>query len=335
MEEHLLFPRVHEALDIDLPAGGYERLRSALIKMPAHPQRPRVLPETWSRTGFRVVAGIALVAVAATVAAAIVAKHSALNNPVPEGPRTSISAYQKMIKADYASAAAAWVTQCDIGWHTGCGTDAAKAIPVIQKWLDDLSRTATPARFVFIDAEMRAQLRQSLDGERALVHAAQANDGPAMDTAYIVSYFAVNWTATVVPAILSSRQVDAPTYRALVGQYRSQLDSCVVTCGMLATPQDCTLNNLELPCYDLFGQVAVQFTNFEASLVQAAAPDSLAAFDAQLQADVARANEILLGWRVAVAGHDQTGVDAGIGQLKASILKIDHDVDNILQTRGV
>ncbi|HET7420682.1 MAG TPA: hypothetical protein VFL27_09895, partial [Candidatus Dormibacteraeota bacterium] len=249
-------------------------------------------------------------------------------------PRASIGAYQKMIEADYKSAAVVWNSHCDIGFHTGCGTDAARAIPVIQGWLDDLNRTATPPRFAFVDAELRDQLTQNLSAEQDLVAAAEADDGTAMDTAYIVSVYAINWTGVIVPAILGSRQVNAALYASSVSEHRADLDFCVLTCVLLITQQDCTLGNIEHPCYDLIGDVAVRFTNFEAKLVQEAAPDSLATRDSQLQADLVQANRILLTWRRAIGASDQAAVDAGVGQIKAIILKIDRDADSIAQVVG-
>jgi hypothetical protein len=86
MEEQFLFDRIHDALDIEPPAGAYERLRTSLTREPASPHKWPALQTRWSRMGFRFTAGVALVALAVAITAAIFAIHSASSNSAPAAP---------------------------------------------------------------------------------------------------------------------------------------------------------------------------------------------------------------------------------------------------------
>ena len=83
MEEQLLYDRIHDALDIEPPAGAYERLRASLTRMPTKLQSLPALQTRWSKMGFRFTAGVALVALAVAITAAILALHSAPSNSAP------------------------------------------------------------------------------------------------------------------------------------------------------------------------------------------------------------------------------------------------------------
>ena len=77
MEQENLFDRIHEALDAEPRPGAYERLRAALIKSPARAQRRPALQMRWSKMGFKLAAGLAVVALAIAISAAILVRHSA------------------------------------------------------------------------------------------------------------------------------------------------------------------------------------------------------------------------------------------------------------------
>jgi hypothetical protein len=86
MEEQFLFDRIHDALDIEPPAGASERLRTSLIRNPVRPYRSPALQTRWSKMGFRFAAGVALVALGAAITAAFFAIHSAPSNIAPAAP---------------------------------------------------------------------------------------------------------------------------------------------------------------------------------------------------------------------------------------------------------
>jgi hypothetical protein len=330
MEEQHMFTRIHDALDIQTPPGAYERLRTELTKKPVRPFRWPALQTRWSKMSFRFAAGLAIIAIAVAAAAAAVAIHNSTNNVAPAGPRMSIQAYQKMVADDNAAAAATYSAPCGSGNNSGCGADASRGIPEVQKWVADLSRPDIPTRFVVINAEMRQILIQNIAAQKDLLAASQANDGPGIDRAFTLAVFAVDWTGTVLPGIAASKQVDAGAYVRQVAAEKKDLKDCLTTCTMLASTdaRSCTTNG-GVSCLQLFDTTAPHFVQFATTLVQYAAPGSLSAHDTQLQNDLAAANAILMTMRTAVAANDQAGINSGLDQLIRLEAKIDLDAAKI------
>lgn len=279
--------------------------------------------------GFRVAAGVVLVALAVAVAAAIFALHSASNNSVPSTKGMTVQAYQKMVEDDNAAAFASWSSPCDTTVHSGCLADANASIPVVQKWLNDLNKSATPSRFAVVDAEMRAHLAQNLTALQDLAAASRAGDVAGIDRAYVVAVYAADWTGTVVPGITASGQVDAAAYVASVRGEEQTFSACA-TCTLVVSPQakSCVTND-GVSCLSLFDTTAVQFDYFEMTLVLKAAPASLATKDARLQRDLRQADDVLLAIRLAVASNDQAGINSGIPKLQRIAEQIDQDASQI------
>jgi hypothetical protein len=329
MDEQLMFTRIHDALDIQPPAGAYERLRTELMKKPVRPRVWPVLNTRWTSMSFRLAAGLAILAIAAATAAAIIAIHNGSGNSSPAGSRMSIQAYQKMIADDAVDPNVAWSSPCDERIHSGCVADANRSIPPLQKWLGDLNRSNPPARFEILDAEMRQHLTQSITALHALLVDSQAKDDAAMTRDYIVALYGVEWTSVVIPGIEASNQVDASTYKALVDSETRTLDACGGACGFSTTSTSCVTSS-GLRCLDYFDWVAQSFASYQADLVRKAAPDSLAAKDSRLQGDLAQADSVLLVMRLAVAANDQVGFNSGIQQLERILLELNRNADAIV-----
>jgi hypothetical protein len=329
MEEQLLFMRIHDALDMPTPPGAYERLRAELTKKPVRPFRWPALQTRWSKMSFRFAAGLALIAIAVAAGAAAVAIHNSTNNSSPAGSRMSIQAYQKMVFDDNTAAVATYSSPCDIGKHSGCGADATRAIPVVQRWINDVARPDIPTRFVVINAEMRQHLVQNLSAQRALLAASQANDGPAMDRAYADASYAVWWSGVVTPAITASHQVDATTYANLVGLETRTLDGCGAACGFTSTSATCAKGD-GITCLSYLDTVGYSFASFQADLIKEAAPESLATKDAKLQSDFAQADAVVIAAYPAVVANDQVAFNSAIAQLERMKTQIDQDAAKII-----
>lgn len=329
MEEQFFFTQIHEALDIPTPPGAFERLRTELSKKPVQPRRWPALQVRTSDMRFRLAAGLAIVAIAVAAAAAVLAIHNNANNVSPAGPRMPIGAYQKMIASDAPDPNRVWTAPCDETQHSGCESDAARSIPLIQKWYDDVSRVQPPARFAVVNAEMRQHLAQSLTGLNALEADSKSGDQAAMSRDYVVAVFGAEWTGTVVPGVAASQQVSSTTYVRQVNVIQQGIESCN-NCTLLtaADARSCTTNG-GVPCLDLFDEVAFDFATDSTTLVQYAAPDTLSAKDATLQRDFATADGILLTMRLAVAANDQVGINSGIEQLRRLEVQIDMDAAKI------
>jgi hypothetical protein len=325
MEEQLLFTRIHDALDVPTPPGAYERLRTQLTKKPERPFRWPALEARWEKKGFKLAAGLAIIAIAA-VAAAALAVHRTGNNSSPAGTSMSIAAYQKMVAEDYSALGSQYSSPCDVGVHSGCVADVTRGMPTLQKWINDLSRPGIPARFAVINEEMRRHLIQTLAADRDMITAGQASDEPAMDRAIVVAVYGGAWVSTVVPGISSSTQVDGVRYVNIVTSQKKFFDTCMSSCTLFMSAQaaSCTTNG-GVPCLQLFDDIGVVYATFSKTIVQYAAPDSLATKDARLQADLAAADSVLRTMRVAVAANDQAGINSGLAQLIRLETRIDQD----------
>ena len=330
MEEQFLFTQIHEALDIPTPPGAYERLRSQLTKKPVRPRPWPVLQVRTSSMGFRLAAGLAVVAIAVAAVAAVVVIHNASSNVAPAGPRMSIQAYQKMIDADFQAAGATYSSPCDVGVHSGCGADATRAFPVIQRWITDSSRQDIPARFVVINADIKQRLLQNLTAQRQLLAASEAGDGAGMDRAYWIALYGAIWTSQVVQAIDGSREVGAATYMRYVASENKVLDNCGLECGFTGDLfANCTTAET-FTCKQLFDDgVGPHFDGYEADLIKEVAPPSLRDKESRLQHDLAQAGAALMTLRVAIAANDQVGIDLQIKQLQLAKTQIDVDAARI------
>jgi hypothetical protein len=242
----------------------------------------------------------------------------------------SIQAYQKMINQDSPDPTAVYSAPCGGGHNSGCGVDATRGIPLIQKWLDDISRPDVPLRFVVINEEMRQVLTQNIAAQQDLLAASQASDGPGMDRAFALATYAVAWNGTVVPGIAASQQVDAGTYIGKVMIARKALHDCLSTCAIFASngARSCTTNS-GADCLAMFDEMAPNFVGFSTSLVQYAAPGSLSTLDSRLQNDLAAAGAVLRTLRAAVANNDQAGINSGLDQLIRLQSQIDKDAAKI------
>jgi hypothetical protein len=328
MEEQFLFARIHDALDAPTPPGAYERLRTHLTNKPVRPLRWPALQTRWQKMGFRFAAGLAVVAIAVAAAAAVLAIHNSTSNTSPAGSRMSIQAYQHLVADDNAIALATYSDPCAIGTHSGCGADAARGIPAVQKWIDDLSRSDIPTRFIGINAELRQHLVENVAAQRALLVASQADDGPAVDRAFLDASYALAWTGVVIPAIVASHQVDGTTYTHLVASEIRTLDGCGAACGFTPTSATCAHSD-GITCQYYFDTVAYSFASFQADLIREAAPSSLAAPDAKLQSDLAQADAVAVNAYAAVVANDQARFNSAIAQLERIKTQLDQDAAKI------
>ncbi len=325
MDDQILFDRIHGALDIEPPAGAYERMRIALAKSPAKPHGWLVCRMRESKMGFRVAAGFTLLVLMSAIVAAYLAIHNATSSRVPAGSGQTIAAYQALVSADDTKAIATWSAPCDTTTHTGCEGDATRAIVALQQWLDDLNRSEPPARFAIVDAQLRLHLSASIAALNALLAASHANDEGGMNRAYLSGLAGRVWTDTVVPSIVSSKQVSATAYTNTVRAQGSSLTGCA-DCGVLTGQShiDCSQN--QDFCQTLLDGTDLQVASLQAAVAAFAAPDSLSARDTRLQQDLARADSAVISMRAAVLTGNQGGFDAGRITLRTALAAVNQDI---------
>jgi hypothetical protein len=323
MDERILFERLHDALDIEPHLDAYERLRVALAKSPAQPQRWPVLRMRGSNMGLRLAAGLAFFVLAAVLVAAFLAAHNATTGSVPAGTSLSIQAYQKLVGDDAIKANNTWSSPCDTTQHSGCQADANGALVALQQWLSDLNRSQPPARFAVVDAQLRLHLTGSIAGLNALLAAGQAGDQAGTDRAYLLALAGRLWTDAVIPSIVSSQQVDVTGYVSVVSGQSSSLASCT-SCQQLAGQSQVDCANSQA-CQDLVDAAAGQIAGFQATLAASAAPSSLTARDSSLQQDLAQADTALIGMNAALSTGDQVAFNARRSVLQQALAAVNRD----------
>jgi hypothetical protein len=289
--------------------------------MSSHPQGP-----TSDCGSLWLAAGLTLLVLVGAIVAAYLVAHNATTSRVPAGSGQTIAAYQNLVGVDGQNAGATWSAPCDTTTHTGCQGDASRAITALQQWLDDLNRSEPLARFLVVDAQLRLHISGSIAGLNALLAASQANDPNGMDRAYLLAVAGKAWTDTVVPSIVSSKQVDAVAYASLVRAEGSSMTS-FTNCQILFGPTqiDCSQNQA-IPCQDLLDGTAGQVAVFQSTLVASSAPASLSAADTGLQQDLAQADSALITMSSALSIGDQAGFNAARATLRSAFSAVSRDV---------
>jgi hypothetical protein len=261
---------------------------------------------------------------AGAILAAYLAAHNATSSRVPAGSGQTVAAYQNLVKADDTRANNAWSAPCDTTQHSGCQSNATRAIVALQQWLDDLNRSEPPARFLILDAQLRLHISGSIAGLNALLAASQANNSNAMDRAYLLAADGRGWTDTLVLSIVSSKQVSATDYTNSVRAQSTYLTSCA-TCQVLAGQSLIDCSQDQTNCQNLLDGAEGPVQNFQSALAAFAAPDSLSAKDTRLQQDIARADSALVAMRAALSTGDQAGFNAGRATLRSALAAVSVD----------
>jgi len=301
-------------------------MRVALAKSPAAPHGWPVFRMRGSKMGLRLAAGLTLLVLVGAIVAAYLAAHNATSSRVPAGSGQTIAAYQNLVNVDDQNAIATWSAPCDTSTHTGCHADATRAIVALQRWLDDLNRSEPPARFLVVDAQLRLHLSGSIAALNALLAASQASDANGMNRAYLLGLAGRTWTDTVVPGIVSSKQVNAVAYVNSVRDEGNAMTSCT-SCQILDGPTnlDCSQNQTPT-CQDLLDTTAGPVSGFQFALAASSAPASLSAEDTRLQQDLAQADSALFAMGAALSTGDQAGFNAGRVTLRSAFSAVSRDV---------
>jgi hypothetical protein len=324
MDDRVLFDRMHDALDVEPPAGAYERMRIALSKSPARPSGWPVFRMRWSKMAFRLAAGLTLLVLVGAIVAAYVAAHNATSSRIPAGSSQTIAGYQSLVGADDTKANNTWSAPCDTAQHSGCQSNATRALVALHQWLDDLNRSEPPARFLVVDAQLRLHISGSIAGLNALLAASQANDSNAMDRAYLLAADGRGWTDTVVPSIVSSKQVSAADYTNSVHAQSTYLTGCA-SCQVLAGQSQIDCSQDQTNCQNLLDGAEGVVANFQSAVAAFAAPDSLSAKDTRLQQDLASADSALIAMRASLLTVDQAGFNAGRVTLRSALAAVSVD----------
>jgi hypothetical protein len=234
----------------------------------------------------------------------------------------AIKNYQALVTKDDDALNASTSNHCNTIADTGCPAAVAGVIVALQQWALDLKQFQTPTRFVTIDGQLQRHLAGATTDVGAIGTANQAQDQPAEDLAVQIALTELTWVNGISASIRNWAQFSATVYMKQVGSEIAALDACD-GCGQLAGQGQLACTGSAAPSCDLvLMQSFSQIQAFQAGILEIAAPDSLLAKDANLQAGLAQADTALLALKAARLTDDQKAFDAARVQFQQSIATV-------------
>ncbi len=333
MDERILFDRFHQALDIESPPGAYERLRIALVKSSVKPLRRPPLQLRWSQMGLRLAAALTAIVLAVVAIAAFLATHAPTGS-IPAGSDRAIHSYQTLIDNDYHR-------PVDLPPNSGscasilgaeCAVAASRLADALQLWLDDLNRSEPPARFAFVDAQLRRHLALAISDFNAVAAAQRSQDQRGMAEAMQAALNEKGWIDDAVSGILKSQQGTIATYKQAVRFHKQNLDQCAA-CEPMVSQNGVICNRDQASACQYENEIqhtSFLVVRFEAAIIEVAAPNSLMTKDRRLQSDLAKADTALMTMTAALSVGDQAGYDTGRISLQRALAVVDQDAADIL-----
>jgi len=326
MDDRTLFARFHDAFDIQPRPGSFDRMRIALLAPPAMVKPRPAFRMRFGRTGFRVAAAVTVAILIIVALATYVALHRpASSSYVPAHTGADVKAYQDLTSRGFFTVFMAESDHCYYMTDTACASSAAHFNAAVQTWLDGLKNTKAPAEFAQIDFMLRAHLTATLADGNATVAAQKARNAALFDAAGSAYQDVRYFGDTISKAITGARPATAAEYRATVKDQVDLFKSCT-PCGPYTGADAIACTGMQLvKCASDMIEVDADVYTFEAELVQAAAPSSLAVQDAHLQADLVNADAAALAMIHAGLLGDVAGFNAArtLRQAEVSTLNVD------------
>ena len=343
MNETQIRERLREAVgEYRVPIGLSSRVE-ARLQSSAPGQSGRALadrgPNPWlvgfGKTGSLVAALLVVLLMAALVVGVHALRDRGLLNAQPAAPSVqgpSIKQYQAMLDVDEQTVLSSQSNNC-VTLDDNCPTAAAAVVAALQQWLDDLNASPPPARFAYVDAQMRRHIALAISGLNAAVTAYNAKDQTGMDNAITDAVAERDNIESETGDILGSSQVTVSLYTTVVRSDRALLLGCVF-CQQLGSP-----NQMSCPagqtasCVSEIAGVRLEVETFQGDLVHSFAPDSLATKDARLQADLFAADVALGAMDSALSAGDQAALQTGYTAVRQALGRIDADAAGIVNGR--
>lgn len=311
------------------------------LKHPARDHGPRALPR---RTRTPYLAGIgragslvAALLVVLLIAALVVGVHAwrstdFTNRPAPAGQDPAIKPYQAMLDADSQRWHFSKTMGCLYVGDADCQAKTAVVIAALQQWVDDINGTEPPARFTYIAPEMSRHLGRDISYLNAKMAAYTAKDQNGMDAAIAAADIEVNDAVREKEDVVASSQATVGEYIAQVRLDRAFLLGCGA-CQQVVGQREPSCPGSQTPsCVGEIAAVRLQVEVFQGDLVRNFAPDSLAAMDARLGADLFAAYVALNAMESALLAGDQVGLQAGRGDLRQALRQVESDAANIARS---
>lgn len=252
--------------------------------------------------GLRVAAVLAAAVIAVALGAAILASHHGPVGSVPAGVDPGVKAYQTMISLHISNFnTVANSVSCGTLDDTGCAADAAAVVPVLNKWVSDLSSFQTPAQFAALDAMLRRHLTDQAVYLNAMLAAQKANNVTAFDFAFEGAFYEREWLDPATGAIDGSYPRVAGSHHDALALTKQSLELCInqapgpadIGCEQLYHSDECAKVGLQA-CANDAHSYAARVQSFLIGLLQNPAPTALAAKDRKIQNDLAQIDADIL-----------------------------------------
>ena len=251
-------------------------------------------------------------------------------HPVVPAGRVSVKSYQAMISVDSKLFASANHFGCSSYNDTSCLPKVAQADASAQAWLDDLNRSRPPERFVSLDPLLRRHLALILSADQAFVTAFKAKDDTGTGAASSVATSELGAVQSLAADITASSQGTVASYVAAIAVDRATLSGCAICQLLVSSPLASCQSGQAATCATDLAAIRARVESFQGHLILLYAPNSLAAADARLQADLAVAAQALAAGESALAAHDQVALQASERSLGQALVRVDADFASIV-----
>lgn len=325
MNETQIRARLREALEeFSYPASLSTQVEDALKRSAAGHRRDtrRRGLTTWpagSRLTTALMAGLLVVLLMAALVVGVLAwRESALFNRATLPAGRSVAAYQTMLGSDSQMMVNSESNNCST-LTDNCPAAAAVVVTALQKWLDDLNGVQPPARFTYIDLEMRRQIAEVIADLNAAVGAYKAKNQGAMDTAVNAASSEADILTIEVNEVIASRQVTVAKYAANVRMDNASLVSCGACWRLVSQPPASCSASQGADCPSEIAAAKLVVETYQADLILQSAPDALVAKDAPLQSNLFDADSALAAMEAARSSANEASLEAARSALRQAL----------------
>jgi hypothetical protein len=291
--------------------------------------RPQGKPRlVWPRGAVQFAAAMLIVVLAAAALAALLDLRYRATHVAPAG--MDVSAYQAMVSRDLDRLISAGNGVDCVTLQSTCPAPGKPVSTAYQRLSDDLDASKPPARFAVIDAQLRRHVVAAMADLDGVFAAYAAKDQTALDRANYLLNAQGNAVGTMSRSIVQSSEGSILAYVDSLRTASQNLALCTGCQPLERTGSvDCTVIQTAVCEADVVYATS-DVESVEAALVSVAAPASLAAQDALLQRDLARADSGLLAMAKAQLTDDQAGFSSGRQLLQSALPMVNADLAGIL-----
>ena len=289
--------------------------------------KPRMV---WPGSAMQFAAAMLIVVLAAAVLAAFLDVRSRATHVVPAA--MNVTAYQAMMSRDLDRLVSAGNGVDCVTLQSTCPASGSPVLNAYKRLSDDLNGPEPPARFAVIDTQLRRHVAAARADLDVVIAAYAAQDQTALERAnYLLNAQGV-WVITMSRSIVESREGSILAYVESLRTANQNLAVCTGCQPLERTGSvDCAAIQTAACEADIVYATS-DVESVEAALVSVGAPSSLAAQDALLQRDLARADSGLLAMANAQLTDDQAGFNTGRQLLQQALAMVNADIAGILGT---